>query len=61
MSKKADRSRRIEKLRRLASNYGASRKKAALAGWFNWYVNRGRLSLNPTGEQLRRISYRRVL
>ena len=37
-----------------------SRKRRAEGGWFNWYVNRGRLPINPTRKELRAISNRRV-
>lgn len=29
-------------------------------GWANWYINRGRLPLEPTRRQLRALSWRRV-
>jgi hypothetical protein len=36
------------------------RKQAARKGWFNWYLNRGRLYLNLTKKQLRQVSWRRA-
>lgn len=36
------------------------RRRRAEGGWFNWYANRGRLSLNPTKSELRRVSWRRA-
>jgi hypothetical protein len=36
------------------------RKQRAQGGWFNWYANRGRLSLNPSKSELRRVSWRRA-
>jgi hypothetical protein len=36
-----------------------NRAARAKTGWFNWYVDRGRLPLNPTARDLRMISWRR--
>lgn len=36
------------------------RQQRAQGGWFNWYVNRGRLSLTATDSELRRVSWRRA-
>ena len=37
------------------------RAERARSGWFNWYVDRGRLPLNPTKREMRAVSWRRVL
>lgn len=47
-----------EKQWRVASRL--ARQRRAKKGWFNWHVNRGRLSLNPTKSELRRVSWRRA-
>lgn len=39
----------------------AVRKRNAEYGWPNWYINRGRMSLNFTGADMRRVSWRRAL
>ncbi|MFL6728080.1 MAG: hypothetical protein ACJ8FS_16435 [Sphingomicrobium sp.] len=44
---------------RAAGRY-ARRQRAKGWGWFNWYVNRGRLSLDPSKSELRRVSWRRA-
>lgn len=36
------------------------RKKIAKNGWPNWFINRGRMSRNPTAPEKRRYSWRRV-
>lgn len=36
------------------------RKERAMFGWHNWYSNRGRISLNATKSELRRLSWRRA-
>jgi hypothetical protein len=36
------------------------RKRRAKLGWINWYINRGRLPLNPTKRDLRALSWRRT-
>lgn len=37
------------------------RKSRAEYGWFNWYLDRGRLPFKvPCGRELRMISWRRV-
>ena len=38
-----------------------ARAQRAKGGWFNWYVERGRLPLNPSARDLRMISHRRAL
>lgn len=35
-------------------------QQAKARSWFNWYVNRKRLPLNPTKKDLRALSWRRV-
>lgn len=38
----------------------ARQRRAKGFGWFNWYANRGRLSLDPSKSELRRVSWRRA-
>lgn len=38
----------------------AEKKEVAKYGWANWYVNRGRLPLEPTKKDLRSVSWKRV-
>lgn len=38
-----------------------ARRDRAQLGWFNWYVNRRRLTLSATAKELRMISNRRCL
>lgn len=35
-------------------------KKIANRGWPNWYINRGRMSKNPTAKEKRAVSWKRV-
>lgn len=38
----------------------AARKAKARTTWFNWHVNRGRISSAPTAKELRSLSNRRI-
>ncbi len=52
---------RFERTARRAAEKRERLRRAKGWGWFNWYANRGRLSLNATREELRALSWRKVL
>lgn len=50
-----------EKRRLLRHGAQQERKARAKQGWWNWYVNRRRLSFTASKSELRRVSWRRAL
>lgn len=47
------------KMMRVVERYKRKRRSKGF-GWTNWYVNRGRMSLPPTGKELHQVSWRRA-